>query len=47
MLRAGLAEVDEVTVLDGGGGDFEHSHYCVSAVFNDLAAQRRRRSSLT
>jgi perosamine synthetase len=41
VLRAALAELDEVFVLDGGGGDFEHSHYCVAAVLNDLTAQRR------
>ena len=36
-----LAELDEVFVLDGGGGDFEHSHYCVAAVLDDRTAQRR------
>jgi perosamine synthetase len=41
VLRKSLAELDEVFVLDGGGGDFEHSHYCVAAVLNDLTAQRR------
>jgi dTDP-4-amino-4,6-dideoxygalactose transaminase len=41
VLRASLAEVDEVFVLDGGGGDFVHSHYCVAAVLNDRTARRR------
>ena len=41
QLRASLAEVDEVSVLDGGGGNFVHSHYCVAVVLNDLTAQRR------
>jgi perosamine synthetase len=42
VLRAALAEIEEVFVLDGGGGDFEHSHYCVGAVLNDRTAPRRQ-----
>jgi dTDP-4-amino-4,6-dideoxygalactose transaminase len=42
VLRAGLAEIAEVAVLDGGGGDFQHSHYCVAAVLDDRTAPRRQ-----
>ena len=41
-LRGGLAEIAEIGILDGGGGDFEHSHYCVAAVLNDRLAPHRQ-----
>ena len=40
-LRAGLAEIDEVTVLAEGGGDFDHSNYCIAAVLDDRTARQR------
>jgi len=40
-LRTGLAQIDEVTVLAEGGGDFGHSHYCVVAVLDDRTAYQR------
>lgn len=40
-LRKGLAEIGEISVLDAGGGDFEHSHYCVAAILNDRMAAAR------
>jgi hypothetical protein len=39
--------VDEVSVLDGGGGDFEHSHYCVAAVLVCLRRSAEWTSSRT
>lgn len=40
-LRKGLAEIAEVELLSAGGGDYEHSNYCVAAILNDKTAPRR------
>jgi perosamine synthetase len=41
VLRKGLAEIAEISVLDAGGGDFVHSNYCVAAVLDDKTAAHR------
>jgi len=41
-LRAGLLDIDEVELLDGGGGDFEHSNYCVAVILGDRVAPNRQ-----
>jgi dTDP-4-amino-4,6-dideoxygalactose transaminase len=41
-LAAALAGIDEIDVLEsGGGGDFQSSYYCLSAVLRDGIAERR------
>ncbi|MBW1712933.1 MAG: DegT/DnrJ/EryC1/StrS family aminotransferase [Deltaproteobacteria bacterium] len=40
-LKAGLAGLDQVHVLDSPGGRFESSHYCLSVVLKGEAAPRR------
>jgi dTDP-4-amino-4,6-dideoxygalactose transaminase len=40
-LRKGLLEIDEVSLLDPGGADFGHSHYCVAVVLDDTVARDR------
>jgi perosamine synthetase len=42
VLRAGLKDIAEITLLDGGGGDFGHSQYCIAAVLDDRTARRRQ-----
>lgn len=41
ILRKGLFEIAEVGLLSAGGGDYEHSNYCVAAVLDDATALRR------
>ncbi len=43
-LTAGLREIDEITLLDAGSGDFQSSYYCLSIVLN--ANQRSDRNDL-
>jgi perosamine synthetase len=40
-LRKALEEIDEITCLAPGGGDFQHAHYCLVAVLNDSVAAKR------
>jgi perosamine synthetase len=40
-LRNGLLEVEEVSLLDAGGGDFGHSHYCVAVILDGKVARDR------
>jgi perosamine synthetase len=40
-LRRELLEVDEVSLLDSGSGDFGHSHYCVAVILDDRVARQR------
>jgi len=41
VLRNALENIDEITCLSAGGGDFQHSHYCLVAVLsNDFASKR-------
>lgn len=40
-LRRGLAQIAEVELLSAGGGEFEHSNYCVAAILDDATAPRR------
>ena len=41
LLRKGLEDIAEVELLSAGGGDYEHSNYCVAAILNDKTAPRR------
>lgn len=41
LLRKGLGDIAEVELLSAGGGDYEHSNYCVAAILNDKTAPRR------
>jgi perosamine synthetase len=41
ILRKGLSEIAEVELLSAGGGDYEHSNYCIAAILNDATAPRR------
>ena len=40
-LRQAIAEIDEVTPLAAGGGDFEHAHYCMVVVLDESIAGKR------
>jgi len=40
-LRSALEDVPEVMLLADGGGDFEHSHYCLVAVLNEHLGDAR------
>lgn len=40
-LRKALEEIDEITCLAPGGGDFEHAHYCLVVVLSDSIAAKR------
>jgi dTDP-4-amino-4,6-dideoxygalactose transaminase len=41
VLRKGLEDIAEVELLAAGGGEYEHSNYCVAAILNDKTAVRR------
>lgn len=41
VLRAGLADVNEMSVLSEGDGEREHSNYCVSVVLDEKTADSR------
>lgn len=41
LLRKSISDVDELFVLADGGGDFEHSHYCLTVVLGDSLANSR------
>jgi len=40
-LRNALEGIDEITCLSAGGGDFEHSHYCLVAILGEAVADKR------
>lgn len=40
-LREALKDIEEVTPLADGGGDFEHAHYCLVVVLDDDVADKR------
>lgn len=41
ILRQALEDVLELTNLDAGGGDYEHSHYCLVATLQGSVANKR------
>lgn len=41
ILRAGLAEIDEISLLWEGDADHEHSEYCIAAILDEKTAARR------
>lgn len=41
VLREGLSELDEISLLSAGGGDFQHSYYCLAAVLDDSLLEKR------
>jgi len=41
VLRRELADIDEISFLSAGGGDYEHAHYCMVAVLSDAISSKR------